>query len=138
MPEPNPEHQSTTSSTDSGHSESTDAATEQKEEMSKGPELPAIHEYSIRGILAAVHDEVDDDINAISEILGRSGTVLTDQPSESNRLPPQAEQGVTRVEGQRVRFSAETATEKGHVNEEEEEEEEEEDEARRAEEAKKK
>ncbi|KIW45868.1 uncharacterized protein PV06_01579 [Exophiala oligosperma] len=60
-----------------------------KEKMSKDSELPAIHEYSIRGILAAVHEEVDDDINAISEILGRSRLVLADQ--HESHLPPQGE-----------------------------------------------
>ncbi|KIW18069.1 hypothetical protein PV08_02356 [Exophiala spinifera] len=60
-----------------------------KENMSKDRELPAIHEYSIRGILAAVHEEVEDDVNAISEILGRSRLVLADE--HENHLPPQGE-----------------------------------------------
>ncbi|KAL6241956.1 hypothetical protein RBB50_011201 [Rhinocladiella similis] len=60
-----------------------------KDIMSKDRELPAIHEYSIQGILAAVQEEIEDDVNAVSEILGRSRLVLADQ--HESHLPPQGE-----------------------------------------------
>jgi hypothetical protein len=55
----------------------------------KKNELPPIHEFSIQGILAAIAEDVEEDINAVSEILGRSRLVLADQ--HESHLPPQGE-----------------------------------------------
>lgn len=55
----------------------------------KPNELPPLHEFSIQGILAAIAEDVEEDINAISEILGRSRLVLADQ--HESHLPPQGE-----------------------------------------------
>ncbi|KIX09777.1 uncharacterized protein Z518_00858 [Rhinocladiella mackenziei CBS 650.93] len=52
-------------------------------------ELPPIQEYSIQGILAAIEEDIEEDVNAISEILGRSRLVLADQ--HDSHLPPQGE-----------------------------------------------
>ncbi|OAP61597.1 hypothetical protein AYL99_03800 [Fonsecaea erecta] len=52
-------------------------------------ELPPPHEFSFRGILAAIEEDIDEDVNAISEILGRSRLVLADQ--HESHLPPQGE-----------------------------------------------
>ncbi|KAJ4531975.1 hypothetical protein HRR80_008920 [Exophiala dermatitidis] len=60
-----------------------------KGKMSKDNQLPPIQEYSIQGILAAVDEEIEDSVNAISEILGRSRLVLADQ--HDSHLPPQGE-----------------------------------------------
>lgn len=57
--------------------------------MSKDNQLPPIQEYSIQGILAAIEEEIEDNVNAISEILGRSRLVLADQ--HDSHLPPQGE-----------------------------------------------
>jgi hypothetical protein len=51
--------------------------------------FPPIHEYSMQGILAAIEEEIEDPINGISEILGRSRLVLADQ--HDSHLPPQGE-----------------------------------------------
>lgn len=55
----------------------------------KPNELPPVHEFSIQGILTAIAEDVEDDFNAISEILGRSRLVLADQ--HESHLPPQGE-----------------------------------------------
>ncbi|EXJ76615.1 uncharacterized protein A1O5_01123 [Cladophialophora psammophila CBS 110553] len=52
-------------------------------------ELPPVHEFSFRGILTAIEEDIEEDINAISEILGRSRLVLADQ--HDSHLPPQGE-----------------------------------------------
>jgi len=57
--------------------------------MNKQYELPPIEEFSIRGILAAIQEDIEDDVNAISEILGRSRLALADQ--HESHLPPQGE-----------------------------------------------
>jgi len=51
--------------------------------------LPPIQEYSFRSILASIDEEIADDVNAISEIFGRSRLVLADQ--HDSHLPPQGE-----------------------------------------------
>ncbi|KEF63638.1 uncharacterized protein A1O9_01616 [Exophiala aquamarina CBS 119918] len=55
----------------------------------KNNELPPVHEFSIQGILAAIAEDVEEDFNAVSEILGRSRLVLADQ--HESHLPPQGE-----------------------------------------------
>lgn len=57
--------------------------------MSKKNELPPIQEFSMRGILAAIGEDIEEDVNAISEIFGRSRLVLADQ--HESHLPPQGE-----------------------------------------------
>lgn len=57
--------------------------------MHKSNGLPAISEFSIQGILAAIQEDVETDINTISEILGRSRFVLADQ--HESQMPPQGE-----------------------------------------------
>ena len=52
-------------------------------------ELPPLEEFSIRGILAAIAEDIEEDVNAISEILGRSRLVLADQ--HDSQMPPQGE-----------------------------------------------
>ncbi|KAI1621951.1 hypothetical protein EDD37DRAFT_501316 [Exophiala viscosa] len=66
----------------------TNRSTKRARDMSR-EELPPIQEYSIQSILAAVREEIEDDVNAISEILGRSRLVLADQ--HDSQLPPQGE-----------------------------------------------
>lgn len=56
--------------------------------MSKN-ELPPIQDFSIQSILAAIEEEIEEDVNAISEILGRSRLVLADQ--HESQMPPQGE-----------------------------------------------
>lgn len=48
--------------------------------------LPPEQEYSFRSILSAISEDVEEDINAIAEILGRSRLVLADQ--HDSHLPP--------------------------------------------------
>jgi len=60
-----------------------------KRQDRKNNELPAIHEYSIEGILAAIAEDVEEDVNVVSEILGRSRLVLAHQ--HESHLPPQGE-----------------------------------------------
>lgn len=55
----------------------------------KNNELPPIHAFSFQGIMAAIAEDVEEDINAASEILGRSRLVLADQ--HESHLPPQGE-----------------------------------------------
>nr|KAK5450032.1 hypothetical protein LTR18_000046 [Exophiala xenobiotica] len=57
--------------------------------MSRDRELPPLQEYGIQGILAAIQEDIEEDVNAISEILGRSRLVLADQ--HESHLPPQGE-----------------------------------------------
>ncbi|EXJ60563.1 hypothetical protein A1O7_04716 [Cladophialophora yegresii CBS 114405] len=52
-------------------------------------DLPAEEEFSIRGILAAIAEDIEDDVDAIAEILGRSRLVLADQ--HESHMPPQGE-----------------------------------------------
>ncbi|KIV86139.1 hypothetical protein PV11_01773 [Exophiala sideris] len=60
-----------------------------REVMNREQELPPIQEYSIQSILATVREDIEEDVNAISEILGRSRLVLADQ--HDSQLPPQGE-----------------------------------------------
>ncbi len=57
--------------------------------MSKSKTLPTIEEYSFAGILNTIRQDVDEDIEGIAEILGRSRYVLADQ--HDSHLPPQGE-----------------------------------------------
>ncbi|KIW68608.1 hypothetical protein, variant [Phialophora macrospora] len=54
-----------------------------------GMDLPSEEEFSIRGILAAIAEDIEDDVDAIAEILGRSRLVLADQ--HESHMPPQGE-----------------------------------------------
>jgi hypothetical protein len=51
--------------------------------------LPALEDYSMRRILAAIAEEIEDDVEAIAEILGRSRLVLANQ--HDSHMPPQGE-----------------------------------------------
>ena len=51
--------------------------------------LPAREEFSIQGILDAIHEDIEGDLNTIAEILGRSRFVLADQ--HEAQMPPQGE-----------------------------------------------
>lgn len=51
--------------------------------------LPALEEYSMRGILDAIFEDVENDIDEIAEILGRTRLVMADQ--HESHLPPQGE-----------------------------------------------
>lgn len=51
--------------------------------------LPAPEEFSILGILAAIQEDIDGELNTIAEILGRSRFVLADQ--HESHMPPQGE-----------------------------------------------
>jgi len=51
--------------------------------------LPAKEEFSIQGILDAIHEDIEGDLNTIAEILGRSRFVLADQ--HEAQMPPQGE-----------------------------------------------
>lgn len=51
--------------------------------------LPAQEELSIQGILSAIREDIEGDLNTISEILGRSRFVLADQ--YESQMPPQGE-----------------------------------------------
>lgn len=55
----------------------------------KNNELPPVQEFGIQGILAAIEEEIEEDVSAISEILGRSRLVLADQ--HESHMPPQGE-----------------------------------------------
>ncbi len=57
--------------------------------MSKNNELPPIQEYSFEGIVEAVSGDIEPDITAIAELLGRSRLVLADQ--HDSHLPPTGE-----------------------------------------------
>lgn len=57
--------------------------------MNKNSGLPALSEFSIQGILSAIQEDVESDINTIAEILGRSRLVLADQ--HDSHMPPQGE-----------------------------------------------
>ena len=61
--------------------------------------LPPISEYSIQGILAAIQEDIEGDIDAISEILGRSRLAPADL--HDSHLPPQGEirAGARRLQG---------------------------------------
>jgi hypothetical protein len=54
-----------------------------------GMELPPIEEFGIRGILAAIAEDIEEDVDAIAEILGRSRLVLANQ--HDSHMPPQGE-----------------------------------------------
>lgn len=60
--------------------------------MSNSDELPPVSDFSIQGILAAIQEDIKGDIDAISEILGRSRLALADQ--HESHLPPQGEIGM--------------------------------------------
>lgn len=51
--------------------------------------LPNAEEFSIQGILSAIKEDIEGDLNTISEILGRSRFMLADQ--YDLQLPPQGE-----------------------------------------------
>jgi hypothetical protein len=50
-------------------------------------ELPPVSAFSIQGILEAIQEDIEGDVDAIAEILGRSRLVLADQ--HDSHLPPQ-------------------------------------------------
>ncbi|KAJ9617062.1 hypothetical protein H2200_000783 [Cladophialophora chaetospira] len=52
-------------------------------------DLPPLEAFSIRGILAAIAEDIEEDVDAIAEILGRSRLVLADQ--HDSHMPPQGE-----------------------------------------------
>ena len=61
-----------------------------KRKLKGGPmDLPPVEEFSIRAILAAISEDIEEDVDAIAEILGRSRLVLADQ--HDSHLPPQGE-----------------------------------------------
>lgn len=82
-----------------------------KPDMSRD-ELPPISDFSIQGILAAIQEEIEPDVNAISEILGRSRLALADQ--HESHMPPQGEiraglrplQGIAEVSSSNERLAA--------------------------------
>lgn len=51
--------------------------------------LPAQEEFSIQAILSAIREDIEGDLNTISEVLGRSRFMLSDQ--YESQLPPQGE-----------------------------------------------
>ena len=61
--------------------------------------LPPISEYSIQGILAAIQEDIEGDIDGIAEILGRSRLAPADL--HDSHLPPQGEirAGTRRLQG---------------------------------------
>ena len=61
----------------------------EKPTMNPEDDLPPIEQFSIRGILAAIAEDIEEDVDAIAEILGRSRLVLADQ--HESHLPPQGE-----------------------------------------------
>lgn len=52
----------------------------------KTTDLPSLEEFSIQGILSAIEEDIEGDLNVISEVLGRSRFVLADQ-YESQMAP---------------------------------------------------
>ncbi len=50
-------------------------------------ELPPVSAFSIQGILEAIQEDIEGDVDAIAEILGRSRLVLADQ--HDSHMPPQ-------------------------------------------------
>jgi hypothetical protein len=50
-------------------------------------DLPPVAAFSIQGILEAIQEDIEGDVDAIAEILGRSRLVLADQ--HDSHLPPQ-------------------------------------------------
>ena len=52
-----------------------------------GNGLPPVSAFSIQGILEAIQEDIEGDVDAIAEILGRSRLVLADQ--HESHLPPQ-------------------------------------------------
>lgn len=59
--------------------------------------LPAREEFSIQGILDAIHEDIEGDLNTVAEILGRSRFVLADQ--HEAQMPPQGEIVLNQGEG---------------------------------------
>ncbi len=57
--------------------------------MNNGGDLPPLEEFTIRGILAAIAEDIEEDVDGIAEILGRSRLILADQ--HDSHLPPQGE-----------------------------------------------
>lgn len=57
--------------------------------MNKNNVLPPISAYSFEGILGAISEDIEEDLNGIAEILGRSRLVLADQ--HESHLPPTGE-----------------------------------------------
>ena len=57
--------------------------------MSNGKGLPPLSAFSIQSILAAIHEEIEPDVDAISEILGRSRLAPADL--HESHMPPQGE-----------------------------------------------
>lgn len=53
------------------------------------PGMPAREEFSMQGMLHAIQEDVEGDINTIAEALGRSRLVLADQ--HDSHMPPQGE-----------------------------------------------
>lgn len=57
--------------------------------MNKDDELPPLSAYSFEGILSAIQEDIEEDLNGIADILGRSRLVLADQ--HDSHLPPTGE-----------------------------------------------
>jgi hypothetical protein len=57
--------------------------------MSQEGKLPSLSAFSFEGILDAIQEDIEDDMNGIAEILGRSRLVLADQ--YDSQLPPTGE-----------------------------------------------
>lgn len=57
--------------------------------MSKDDELPPLFAYGFEGILSAIQEDIEEDLNGIAEILGRSRLVLANQ--HESHLPPTGE-----------------------------------------------
>ncbi|KAL9623908.1 MAG: hypothetical protein Q9160_001900 [Pyrenula sp. 1 TL-2023] len=58
-------------------------------DMSRKKELPPVSDFSIDGILNAIQPDIEETINAIAEIMGRSRLSLANQ--YGSHLPPQGE-----------------------------------------------
>jgi hypothetical protein len=57
--------------------------------MSKRDELPPVSDFSIDGILSAIQPDIEDTIDAIAEIMGRSRLSLANE--YDSHMPPQGE-----------------------------------------------
>lgn len=63
--------------------------------MSRRPELPPVHEFSIDGILQAIEPDIQGTIDSIAEICGRSRLALANE--YESHMPPQGEIRATRI-----------------------------------------
>lgn len=57
--------------------------------MGKRDELPPVSDFSIDGILSAIHPDIEETIDAIAEIMGRSRLSLANE--YDSHMPPQGE-----------------------------------------------